>query len=586
MIEDFLQRDHRKILDQVKQLRNELQRCFTNLDGANPFVTQLEQTAIALDRLFLLVVMGEFNAGKSSFINALLGEKFLEEGPTETTKQITVVHFGKENKIDQRSHHAKQIIERVFPSEFLRDISLVDTPGTNTPYIEQERLTKDFIPNSDLILFVMKVDSAGTKSEIDFLKDICRKNKKVIIVVNKIEPPHFSEVWPTVKASLQIKFAQELPGYQLEIFPVSAHMAQDFHKAAGVEAIRLWEKSGFAALFRHLQLTLDEVEQVRLKLSNPVEIMRTQITESLPLVARHTDALNRVEETIDVLHERLDAYRKDMQDDFTSRLSDIKAIILEMQNEGNRFFDDAIRLGRLLDLMDSEKMKEEFTQKVIGKSPERIDRVVKKLTNWIEDEERRLQKDIAQYLDRLKGIMNSRSKWMQAQSSLFDSQPHNQLQLAQIVHDAIESYNPQTEARALSRKLQRAARAAATASTGSLGLGVATITIVGTTTIGIGGLIAGTLLGGFTLYIVPHHRAQAKDYFNRQMTELDGRLSIAINTQFNDILDDTMNNAKKILRPYEDYLSIEKKKIEEIRQHLYYLGIEINTVRIAIQNMH
>ena len=44
-----------------------------------------------LDELFLLVVVGEFNAGKSAFINALLGQPVLEEGVTPTTAQIQVL---------------------------------------------------------------------------------------------------------------------------------------------------------------------------------------------------------------------------------------------------------------------------------------------------------------------------------------------------------------------------------------------------------------------------------------------------------------------------------------------------------------
>src|SRR4029453_205853 len=63
--------------------------------GATESDRQALQASIAqLDELFLLVVVGEFNAGKSAFINALIGERVLEEGVTPTTAQIHVLQYG------------------------------------------------------------------------------------------------------------------------------------------------------------------------------------------------------------------------------------------------------------------------------------------------------------------------------------------------------------------------------------------------------------------------------------------------------------------------------------------------------------
>lgn len=46
-----------------------------------------------LDELFLLVVVGEFNSGKSSIINALLGNRYLAEGILPTTNEISVLKY-------------------------------------------------------------------------------------------------------------------------------------------------------------------------------------------------------------------------------------------------------------------------------------------------------------------------------------------------------------------------------------------------------------------------------------------------------------------------------------------------------------
>ena len=54
----------------------------------------LQRSVRQLDELFLLVVVGEFNAGKSAFINALLGSSVLEEGVTPTTSRIGLIRHG------------------------------------------------------------------------------------------------------------------------------------------------------------------------------------------------------------------------------------------------------------------------------------------------------------------------------------------------------------------------------------------------------------------------------------------------------------------------------------------------------------
>src|SRR5262249_32035161 len=56
----------------------------------------LADTIAHLDELFLLVIAGEFNSGKSSFINALLGDKVVPEGVTPTTDRITLLRYGAE----------------------------------------------------------------------------------------------------------------------------------------------------------------------------------------------------------------------------------------------------------------------------------------------------------------------------------------------------------------------------------------------------------------------------------------------------------------------------------------------------------
>src|SRR5579863_4437616 len=87
------------ILQQERQVANELRSCLVNIEGIDiHHATTLDQVLASLDELFLLVIVGEFNAGKSALINALLRAPVLPEGVTPTTAKITKVRYGTQNR--------------------------------------------------------------------------------------------------------------------------------------------------------------------------------------------------------------------------------------------------------------------------------------------------------------------------------------------------------------------------------------------------------------------------------------------------------------------------------------------------------
>src|SRR4029453_7113701 len=175
--QDALLREERGLL---LRLRTALAR----IDASGEQESALDQSIAQLDELFLLVVVGEFNAGKSAFINALLGLRVLEEGVTPTTTRIGLLKYG---PAVLREADASGLDVITAPVEMLRDINIVDTPGTNAVRREHEVLTREFVPRSDLVLFVTSADRPFTESERSFLESIRDWGKKIVVAVNKID---------------------------------------------------------------------------------------------------------------------------------------------------------------------------------------------------------------------------------------------------------------------------------------------------------------------------------------------------------------------------------------------------------------
>jgi GTPase Era involved in 16S rRNA processing len=111
------------------------------------------------------------------------------------------------------------------PVELLRDLHIVDTPGTNAIIRGHERLTTDFVPRSDLVVFLTSADRPFTETERLFLTTIRDWGKKIVIVVNKVDifskESELEEVLTFVKNA-----GRDLLGLEPVVLPVSARLAQ------------------------------------------------------------------------------------------------------------------------------------------------------------------------------------------------------------------------------------------------------------------------------------------------------------------------------------------------------------------------
>jgi len=163
------------------------------------------------DRPLLVTVMGEYNAGKSTFVNALLGEEVAPMGVTPTTATINLLKYGREQGArvvyrDGQSRHVPwakvpsllrgldpqeaariQLVEVLYPLDVLQRVNVVDTPGLNSILPEHEATAREFIAQADAVVWLFTVDQAGKSSEREALSAIRAAGKQILGVLNKID---------------------------------------------------------------------------------------------------------------------------------------------------------------------------------------------------------------------------------------------------------------------------------------------------------------------------------------------------------------------------------------------------------------
>lgn len=579
-----LQEQQRLLLRQERNLVGELHTHlaqFVEIDPAH--VRTLQQVMTALDELFLLVIVGEFNAGKSATINALLRAPVMEVGVIPTTRAVTMIRYGEQK---ERRTREKGMLDVSYPAEFLRDITIVDTPGVNAVLREHEKLTGDFIPRSDLVLFVASVDRPFTESERVFLERTRAWDKKIVMVLNKIDLLHNSAELQEIENFVSDN-CKALLGFTPQIFPISALNAQQSQQSTNADARNLWEKSGFGPLEHFLFHTLDEAERIRLKLLTPLGVTQRLLEETRGVVERRAGLLAEDARTLTTIESELHFHRDDMGRNFTHRLGEIENIILEMRARGDRFFDETIRLGRLFDLMHPERITMDFQNNVAGDSAQRIDSAVQGLIDWMVEQEQRFWHDAMEYLDRRKEVSVRRENSMMGSvDRQFDYNRRSLLQeVARAAQNVVRTYDRDIEAAELSTGLRASVVQALVVGGGGIGLGAAVVAATTVAALDITGIVAGLLLLGMGFYIVPAKRRSAKRDFNMKMDELRMRLHDAMEGQFNAELTNASRHVMDAIAPYTRFVRGEQERTAEALTHITNMENETQRLSNEVMNL-
>ncbi|HHT9124036.1 MAG TPA: dynamin family protein, partial [Candidatus Wunengus sp. YC63] len=185
---------HRDIYPEVVNLLDNSKKFFERI-GTSDMEKKVAEMRTQLEEPFYLLVAGEYNSGKSSFINAMCGEHILQQGPTPTTNRITLLTYGDKVEVKEVGDH---LCQATYPMETLKDVTLVDTPGTNSIIIEHAALTESFVHRAELVLFITSADHPFTESERQFLQFLKGKwGRKVLFILNKIDlksPEELNEI--------------------------------------------------------------------------------------------------------------------------------------------------------------------------------------------------------------------------------------------------------------------------------------------------------------------------------------------------------------------------------------------------------
>jgi small GTP-binding protein len=571
---EILSKKQQETLARERELLNQLQLTLVQYGVKDEDQQALEESIRQLDDLFLLVVVGEFNAGKSAFINALLGESILKEGVTPTTTKVNILRYGDQN--DQKTI-TENIDSLILNSDFLREISIVDTPGTNAIIREHEEITSQFIPRSDLILFVTSVDRPYTESERQFLKKIQDWGKKIVLVINKIDLLDDSQALVEIEEYVR-ENAEKIIKTDPEIFPISSLRAI---KAKQGEPA-LWAESRFGALETYIFETLDEESRLRIKLLNPLGVGKHLSVQYAEFYQNRLKLLQEDLELISDVEDQLTIFQKDMLEGFDLRMAEIIKILLEMEQRGEDFFTEYIRLARILDLIKKEKIQETYEKQVIANVPDQIERKVTAIIDWLVDSNLRQWQAITDH------ISSGRQKHKDRMVGDIGNFIYDRDRLITSIRDeakrVIDGYDKTREADEIARRSQNAVAATAAISAGAVGLGTLVAILASTMAADVTGILLAGVMAALGLFIIPTRRRNAKKDMRQKVLKMRKQLTDSLTIHFTQEIERSLQLIRDTINPYTRFIRSENEKNTAALQTMQDFQKDINALTREIES--
>lgn len=562
----------RTLLSEERNLIADLRALLGRLEGMDNELADLKTALEDLDGVFMLVVAGEYNAGKSTLLNALLGEPVMPEGVTPTTDRITIITYGDEVA---EIPTASGVVQRTWPLEVLRGMAIVDTPGTNAIIREHQELTERFIPRADLVLFVTSADRPFTESERLFLELISGWGKKIVVIVNKIDILETDAERQRIIEFVTQHTAETL-GVTPVVFAVAARRA--FRARTSGDAADL-AASGLPEIEAFIVDSLADEERFRLKLLSPLGVASNIAKRTETQLGQRLELLAGDRRTLEEIERQRTQFDKDIGRELENYLNRFRTVLLEVERRGERFFDDTVQWRNVFGLMNSERIRERFEAQVIRGADRDIDAAVGELVDWFIQRNLQLWEDVMKFVadrgaaghdERMMGVIGGRFQY--DRDALLRS-------MRERSEDVMETYNQRTEAVRLADSLQGAVVQSGLMQVGGLGLGAAVLAFVSTAALDITGITLGLTIMGLGLMVLPRKRAQAKKQLHEQMQSLRDGLDSSMREQIKLELERSHEKLDGTIAPYTRFVRSELDRIDTVRKELGTLTIGLNALR-------
>lgn len=385
------------------------------------------------DMFFLVVIIGEFNAGKSTFINALVGDNLLPMGITPTTEVIELIRYGE--KADRTPVVREDgIREWTHPNTGAPGVALVDTPGTGSIFQKHERTAKSFLHRSDLVIFVVSAKRAFAETERLYLELAKNYGKKIILVVNQIDllqPREQTEVRRFIERQVE-----DLLDLRPLLFMVSAKEALAAARSGGQV---VGDPGGIEAVRAHLRGVFSEAPPAKQKLLAQLDLGERLIKKYRDDIQRKADIVTSDTAKVREVERELEQQSLGLEAQLQNARAEVDAVFEGMRQRGIAFIDNNLSVNKIGRVPKRETLQAEFQDVVIGRALRDINEASGGYINAVIDNSRSYWRGVIDRLNQLRDLLQQEFSGLDA--GIYAEQRENLEEAIRIAEAELRSYS-------------------------------------------------------------------------------------------------------------------------------------------------
>ena len=536
--------------------------------------------------LSLVVVAGEFDSGKSAFIDALIGVGPGIRDVAPATGWITLLRHGP--NVLERTLEAG-LVEKTLPAPFLQQVTVADTPVTNAILRRGAEASLDFARRADTILFITSAEHALTESGREFLRLLREVAPKVVVVVNKMDLLADVADVEEVRHSVE-EGAREDLGVTPPVLFVSSFLGGKARASGGaIEGWSLLVKSGFAALEDCVMESIGGTVRTELAMQVALGVAEKLGIRYKFAVDQHIGLLDEDLKTYANAGSQLEAYRTDMRRDYEARTAQIENIISLMNHRAGQWFERKIRLANAAELARGEKVREEFEREVVVPTEAMVHAWIEELARWMVERNRERWRSLVEYvakrrrMEYVERLMGSLEVLIEPEAREAKNGTSATGFVGEDAVGLVRGDDSERELTGISASLRSAVARVAAAEVGAIGMGgvaVASMTLAATLAVPL--TLGTVLLGACGLFVIPNRRRGAYDEFRERSAILRDRLDEVVRKQFEAEIDASVGRMHAAMKPHVRFLLAEKERVGKIRSSLDDVDAELEAIRDEI----
>ncbi len=280
----------------------------------------------------------------------------------------------------------------------------------------------------------------------------------------------------------------------------------------------------------------------------------------------------------------MSTYDQDLKRDFKFRLADVENPLYELELRGDNFFDNTMRLARVFDLLNKERIRQEFEQEVIRDVPLHIDQQVNHVIDWMIESQLHQWEAISRHIterrqehqDRIIGDMGGSFEYDRVR--MMDA-------LGRDARKVIDTFDKSYEGKMIAEDAKATITTSLAVEAGAIGLGALVAVLATTAAADVTGIVSAGVIAALGLFIIPARRKAAKKSLREKISGLRSHLTESLSRAFDLEISRSQQKVRESITPYTRFVRSESGKLQDASAQFQSIKDELARLESVIESL-